>query len=78
MLLESIAKSAELEASDAEIEARLEEMATSQGVDVKAMRDMANAQGWRPAIAGEIVDRKTMALIEESAQITEVEPSEDA
>jgi trigger factor len=78
LLLESIAKSAELEASDAEIEARLEEMATSQGVDVKTMRDMANAQGWRPAIAGEIVDRKTMALIEESAQITEVEPSEDA
>jgi trigger factor len=78
LLLESVARSAELEASDEEIDARLEEMATSQGADFKMMNDMANAQGWRPAIASEVVDRKAMELLEERAQITDVEASEEA
>lgn len=77
LILESVAKSAEIEASDEEITERLTEMAESQGVDLKMISDMADAQGWRPAIASEVVDRKVMSLIEESAQITEVEVSEE-
>ena len=78
LILESIAKSEQLEASDEEIDERLGEMAASQGVDMKMMSDMADAQGWRSAIASEVVDRKAMVLLEERAQITEVEASEEA
>jgi len=78
LILESVAKSEQLEASDEEIDERLGEMAAAQGVDMKMMSDMAEAQGWRPAIASEVVDRKAMVLLEERAQITEVEASEEA
>lgn len=78
LLLETIAKQAELEASEEEIDARLDEMAAGQGVDPKMMRDMAKAQGWRHAIGAEVVDRKALAHLVERAEITEVEASEDA
>jgi len=78
LLLEAVAKSAELEATDEEITARLDEMAEGQGVDPKMMHDMANAQGWRHAVAAEVVDRKALDHLVDSAQITEVEASEEA
>lgn len=78
LLLESIAKANELEASDEEIDARLGEMAASQGVDLKMMQDMAEAQGWRPAVAAEVVDQKAMEHLVEVAKITDVEASEEA
>lgn len=78
LLLETIAKGAELEASEEEIDARLDEMAAGQGVDPKMMHDMANAQGWRFAIGAEVVDRKAMDHLIEQANITEVEASEEA
>jgi trigger factor len=76
LLLESIAKSAELEATEEEIDARLDEMAESQGVDSKKMHDMANAQGWRPAVGAEVVDKKAFAHLIETAKIKEVDPPE--
>jgi trigger factor len=78
LLLEAVALQVELEASEEEIDARLDEMATGQGVDPKMMHDMAQAQGWRQAIAAEVVDRKALAHLVEHAEITEIEASEDA
>ncbi len=78
LLLESVALQVELEASEEEIDARLDEMAAGQGVDPKMMHDMAEAQGWRHAIAAEVVDRKALAHLVEHAKITEIEASEDA
>jgi trigger factor len=78
LLLENVAQQAELEASKEEIDARLDELAAGQGVDVKRMHDMAEAQGWREAIGSEVVDRKALAHLVEHAQIAEVEASEDA
>ncbi len=78
LLLGAVAQQAELEASDEEIDARLAEMAEGQGVDAKLMRDMAAAQGWRPAIAAEVVDRKALEHLEASARIEQTEPSENA
>ena len=78
LLLENVAQQAELEASKEEIDARLDELAAGQGVDVKRMHDMAEAQGWREAIGSEVVDRQALAHLVEHAQITEVEASEDA
>jgi trigger factor len=78
LLLESVAKSAELEASDEEVDQRLDEMAEAQGVEAKKMQDMAETQGWRQAISAEVVDRKALALLEERAQIVQVEASEEA
>ena len=78
LLLEAVAKSAELEATDEEVEARLAEMAESQGVDSKMMHDMANAQGWRTAIESEVVDRKALDHLIETAQISEVDALEEA
>lgn len=78
LLLETVAKQAELEASEEEIDARLDEMAAGRGVDPRTMHDMANAQGWRHAIGAEVVDAKALAHLIEHAKITEVEASEDA
>ncbi len=76
LLLEAVAKSAGLEATEEEIDARLDEMAAGQGVDAKLMHDMANAQGWRPAVAAEVVDRKALDHLTEAASITDVDPPE--
>jgi len=78
LLLEAVARRAELEASEEEIDARLDEMAASQGVDAKLMHDMANAQGWRQAIAAEVVDRKALEHLVDQAQISETDASESA
>lgn len=78
LLLEAVAREAGLEASEEEIDARLEEMAAGQGFDAKLMREMAEAQGWRPALAAEVVDRKALEHLVEQAKIEEVEASEDA
>ncbi len=78
LLLEAVAKSAELEATDEEVEARLAEMAESQGVDSKMMHDMSNAKGWRTAIESEVVDRKALDHLIETAQISEVDALEEA
>jgi len=78
LLLEAVAKSAELEATDEEIAARLDEMAESQGVDSKMMHDMADAQGWRAAVGSEVVDRKALEHLIETAQISEIEALEEA
>ena len=51
-------------------------MATGQGVDAKLMHDMANAQGWRPAVAAEVVDQKALGHLSETATVTEVDPPE--
>lgn len=73
LLLESVATSATLAASEEEIHARLDEMASSQGVDAKLMHDLARSQGWHAAIAAEIVDRKALAHLAERARIADVE-----
>jgi trigger factor len=74
LLLEAVARQAGLEASDEEIDARLDEMARAQGFEPKLMHDMANAQGWRPAIGAEVVDRKAMEHLVEQANVTEIDP----
>ena len=76
LLLEAVARSAALEASEEEIDARIDEMAAGQGFDAKLMHDMANAQGWRPAIASEVVDRKALEHLVETAAVEEVDPPE--
>ena len=76
LLLEAVAKTAELEASEEDVEARLLEMAEGQGVDVKLIQDMANAQGWRPAIAAEVVDRKALEHLVAEANVSEVDAIE--
>lgn len=73
LLLETVASQAKLEASEEEIDARLEEMAEGQGVDAKLMHDMARAQGWRHAIGAELVGRKALAHLVEQAVINEIE-----
>jgi trigger factor len=78
LLLENVAKTAELEATEEEIDARLDEMAEGQGVESKMMHDMANAQGWRPAVGAEVVDKKALDHLVETAQISEVDALEEA
>lgn len=77
LLLQAVAEAASLEATDEEIDARLDEMAAGQGVDAKLMHDMANAQGWRPAVAGEVVDRKALDHLVATARVEEVDAAED-
>ncbi len=76
LLLEAVARAAQLEASDEEIDARLDEMALAQGIDVERMRALAAAQGWRAAVAAEVVDRKALEQLVEQAQIHETDARE--
>jgi trigger factor len=73
LLLEAVGKSTGIEATDEEINARLDEMAEGQGVDPKMMHDMAEAQGWRPAVGAEVMDRKALEQLVEAASITDVD-----
>ncbi|HPG27084.1 MAG: trigger factor [Spirochaetaceae bacterium] len=78
LLLEQIATQAALDASEEEVDARLDEMASGQGLDPELMRQFAESQGWRVAIRSELLDRKAMEHLIGRAKIADVEASEEA
>ena len=79
-LIEKIVKDQDLSASEEEVDARLEEMAQAQGMEVDMLRTMAAQQGWLPAIEQELLEQKAYSWLAEHATIEDVpaEAEEDS
>jgi len=75
-LLEAVALAQQVEASDEDVDARLEEMAEGRGVPPAELKKMAREQGWHEAIRSELVDKKALDYLTENAEIEEVEAEE--
>ena len=79
-LVEKIVQDQALSAAEAEVDARLEEMAQTQGMEVDMLRNMAAQQGWLPAIEQEILEQKAYGWLADQATIEDVpaESEEDS
>lgn len=71
-LLEAVGASQAVEASDDEVEARLDEMAAERGMPPEQLKKIAREQGLHESIRAELVDRKALAYLTEHAEIEEV------
>ena len=70
-VLEAVIKAQSLEAGEEEIEARFNEMADAQGMDVKQVKEMAASQGWGAAIEAEVLDQKALDFLVSKATVEE-------
>jgi trigger factor len=79
LLIEAIGEAASIEVGEAEIDARLEEMAGAQGMEVAQLREMAQQQGWLDSIEAELTEKAAYAHLAEHAtiEISEVEAAAD-
>jgi trigger factor len=75
-LLEAIAKAEEIEATDEDVDARLEEMAEGRGMPPAELRKLAREQGWQEAIRSELVDQKALEFLTDRAAVEEIDPDE--
>ncbi len=73
LLLEKITSDQALSVGSDEIDARLAEMAESQGMEVGALRSMAETQGWLQSIEHELLEQKAYAWLAGQASIEEVD-----
>ncbi len=74
LLVDAIAGDQSIEVSPDEVDGRLGEMASGQGMDLDQMRSMAKSQNWLPAVEQEVRERKVYAHLAECAKIVDVEP----
>jgi trigger factor len=75
LLLDALAEAEDISASDDDIEARLHELAESQGSDPEKMRSMAEEQGWLDAIEMELRDERIYEHLAAKAKIEEFAPA---
>ncbi|MCP4035506.1 MAG: trigger factor [bacterium] len=71
-VLEALVKAEELAVGPDEVEQRYGEMAQSQGMDVKQVKQMAQSQGWGDAIEAELLDQKALAFLVSKATVEDV------
>lgn len=77
MLLEKIADEEQIEVSDEEIEAEINEMAESARQSPEQVRAALTKQGGTTSIADRLRNRKALDLIVENARVTDAEWSEE-
>lgn len=75
LILEAVAADQGLEASDAEIDEKLDAMAREQGIDAERLRSAYEEGGGRGALAGQISSEKALDLLIERAEIEEISES---
>jgi trigger factor len=75
LLLDALAEAEDISASDDDIEARLHELAESQGSDPEKMRSMAEEQGWLDAIEVELRNERIYEHLATKAKIEEFAPA---
>ena len=61
-----------MEASDEDVDARLDAMAAERGVPPADLRKLAREQGWYEALRSELIDRKALDFLVESAKVEDV------
>ncbi len=75
LLLEAIAEAQGLEVGEADVEARLSEMAEAQGMELDAVRNMAQTQGWLDAVELELRDKAVYQMLVSTAEVVEFDPA---
>ncbi|MCH7599304.1 MAG: trigger factor [Myxococcales bacterium] len=78
LVLEAIAVAKEFQVTPEETDARFDEMAEAQGMDVKKLKQMAETQGWGEAIEAELLDQKALAFLVSKATVEELVEEEVA
>ena len=76
LILEAIAKSAELEVTDDDIEAKIAEMAAEVGQHPSAIKGLLQKQGSLDGLKERLVTEKAMDLILEKCNVIETEPTD--
>lgn len=71
-LLAALAEAENLEATDEDVDQRLDEMAAGRGMPPAELRKVAHEQGWHEAIRAELVDQKAFDLLVERAEVEEI------
>jgi trigger factor len=69
LLLEAVAASEQIEADDAEVEAKIAEMAADQGVDEAALKSAYGGDGLNRAVKAQLVDEKALAVLVSKARV---------
>ena len=75
-LLEAVAKAESVEATDEDVDQRLDEMAEARRMPPAQLRKLARDQGWYESMRSEFVDQKALDLLVERADVEEVEPDD--
>ena len=75
-LLAALAEAENLEATDADVDERLDAMAAGRGMPPAELRKVAHEQGWHEAIRSELVDQKALDLLVDRADVEEVSAGE--
>ena len=75
-LLEAVAKAESVEATDEDVDQRLDEMAEARRMPPAQLRKLAHDQGWYESMRSEFVDQKALDLLVERADVEEVEPDD--
>jgi trigger factor len=78
LILEKLAKKLGMEATDAEVDGRIAELAARRGVDPAAFRRHAEEHGEIVSVKAEISERKVLNFVIEKADITKADPSKKA
>jgi len=73
LLLEAIANANDISVSEEDVNARLEEMAGTQGMEAGQLRTMAEQQGWLGSIEMELREKSAYGYLASLAKIEEVE-----
>jgi trigger factor len=76
LILEAIAKSAALEVTDDDIEAKIAEMATEVGQHPSAIKGLLQKQGSLDGLKERLVTEKAMDLILEKCNVIETDPTD--
>ena len=71
-LLDAVASQREIAIDDDDVEARLQEMAASQGVDVEQFERVAREQGWLEAIRAELREERALQYLVDEASVEEM------
>ncbi|MFP6629844.1 MAG: trigger factor [Myxococcota bacterium] len=75
-LLEAVAKAESVEATDEDVDQRLDEMAEARSMPPAQLRKLARDQGWYESMRSEFVDQKALDLLVERADVEEIESDE--
>ncbi len=75
-LLEAVAKAESVEATDEDVDQRLDEMAEARRMPPAQLRKLARDQGWYESMRSEFVDQKALDLLVERADVEEIESDE--
>jgi trigger factor len=72
LLLEAVAREADLEIDDDEVEERIQQMAREQGIDPARLRQAYGERGMRDALRAQMVEDKALEFLVSKAKVEEV------